>query len=118
MNQIDPDEHHHILKHPTKNDSTKLFPFLVVNSRINSNQSHEISDLIKMDEILVLVRQYSQVDGDLDGGKLKSGINGPPDPGTDRSESVRNFQKFVGPGPVRSRVLQFFSVLVRPGPRF
>ena len=32
-----------------------------------------------------------------------------------RFESVRNFQNFVGAGPVRD--LEFFSVLVRAGPR-
>ena len=31
------------------------------------------------------------------------GIHGPPGPGTDRSESVRDFQNFVGPGSVRDQ---------------
>ena len=47
-----------------------------------------------------------------------SGIHGPRGPGTDRSESVRDFQNFGGPGPVWSRVLKFFSVLVPFGPKF
>ena len=45
-----------------------------------------------------------------------SGIHGPPSPETDRSESVRDFQNFVGPGPVRSQALKRFSVLVRDQP--
>ena len=45
-----------------------------------------------------------------------AGIHGPPDPGTDRSESVQDFQNFVGPGPVPS--FEIFSVLVRFGPRY
>jgi len=36
-----------------------------------------------------------------------SGIHGPPGLGTDRSESVGDFQNFVDPGPVRSQVLKF-----------
>ena len=32
---------------------------------------------------------------------LESGIHGPTVPGTDRSELVRDFQKFVGPSPVQ-----------------
>ena len=32
---------------------------------------------------------------------------------TDRSESVRDFKNFVGPGPVRSQIWKFFFVLVR-----
>ena len=40
-----------------------------------------------------------------------TGIHGPPWTGTDRSESVRDVQDFVGPGPVR--YLQIFLV---PGP--
>ena len=36
---------------------------------------------------------------------VRSGIHGPPGPGTDESESVRDFQNFVGPGPVRSQNL-------------
>ena len=47
---------------------------------------------------------------------LRPGILWPLGPGTDRSESVRDFQIFVGPGPVRSLVLKFLSVLVRAGP--
>ena len=35
-----------------------------------------------------------------------------PDPGTDRSESVRDFQNFVGPGPVRD--LEIFLSRLRP----
>ena len=31
---------------------------------------------------------------------------------------VRDFEIFLGPGPVRSQVLKFFSVLVRVGPGF
>ena len=60
------------------------------------------------------------------------GIHGPPCPVTDRSESARDFQNFVGLGPVRdleifigpgqvrtvrSQVSKFFLVLVRTGPR-
>ena len=51
-------------------------------------------------------------------GYLGPGIYGQPGPGTDRSESVRDFQNFVGPGSVRSEILKFFWVLVRSGPRF
>ena len=32
---------------------------------------------------------------------MNPGIHGPPRTGTDRSESVRDFQNFSGPGPVR-----------------
>ena len=34
------------------------------------------------------------------------GIYAPPGPGTDRSELVRDFHKFVGPGPVRSKIFE------------
>ena len=40
---------------------------------------------------------------------FRSGIHG-------IHESVRDSQNFVGPGPARSQVLKFFSVLVRAGP--
>ena len=43
-------------------------------------------------------------------------IYGLPGPETSRSESVRDFQIFVGPGPVRD--LEFLSVLVRAGTGF
>ena len=42
---------------------------------------------------------------------MGSGIHGPPGPGTDPSESIRDFQNFVGPDP--SRLLEFF---LGPGP--
>ena len=32
---------------------------------------------------------------------FSSGMHGPPGPGTDRSESIRDFQNFGGPGAVR-----------------
>ena len=35
---------------------------------------------------------------------LKSGFHGPPGPGADRSESVQDFQIFVGPCPVRDLI--------------
>ena len=47
-----------------------------------------------------------------------AGIHGRPGPGTDRSESVRDFQNFDGPGSVQSQALKIFSVLVRTVPRF
>ena len=59
-----------------------------------------------------------------------TGIHGPPWTGTDRSESVRDVQDFVGPGPVRyleifldpgpvrSQDSKFFLVLVWSGPGF
>ena len=63
--------------------------------------------------------------------KSKSTIKqGSPGPGTDRSESVQDFQNCVGPGPVRdleiflgpgpswSVISKIFSVLIRTGPRF
>ena len=39
------------------------------------------------------------------------GIHGPPGPGTDGSESVRDFPNFVGPGPVPG-----FEIFLGPGP--
>ena len=41
--------------------------------------------------------------GNLEIAKLRgwSGIHGRPGPGTDRSESVRDFPIFLGPGPVQ-----------------
>ena len=42
-------------------------------------------------------------------------LQGSTDRQIDRSESVRYFQNFVGPGPVQSQVLKFFLVL-GPGP--
>ena len=33
--------------------------------------------------------------------KPYTGSHGPPGPGSDRNESVRDFQNFVGPGPIR-----------------
>ena len=48
---------------------------------------------------------------------LETGIHGPPGPGTDRSESVPDFQNFSGPGPVLgtgpNRSVQDQPVLVR-----
>ena len=44
-----------------------------------------------------------------------AGIHGRPGPGTDRSESVQDFD---GPGSVQSQALKIFSVLVRTVPRF
>ena len=44
-------------------------------------------------------------------------IHGPSGPGTDRSESVRDFQNFVGSGPVRYHIWKFFLVLVWSGSR-
>ena len=55
-----------------------------------------------------------------------TGIHGPLGPWTDRSESVRDqnfvgsgpvpsFEIFLGSGPVRSQVSNFFLVLVGPG---
>ena len=61
---------------------------------------------------------------------LNPGIQGPPGPGTDRSELVRDFQHFVGPGPLRdfsnfpgpgpiwSGISKTISVLVQAGPGF
>ena len=46
------------------------------------------------------------------------GIHGPPGPGTDRSDTVRDFQNFVCPHSVRSEISQIFSVLVRAGSGF
>ena len=39
----------------------------------------------------------------------KAGIHGPPGPGTDRSEPVRDFRNFVGPGPVPG-----FEIFLKP----
>ena len=39
------------------------------------------------------------------------GIHGPPGPVTNRSDSVRDFQNFVGPGPVRD-----LEIFLGPGP--
>ena len=50
--------------------------------------------------------------------KIGAGIHGPPGPGTDRSDLVRDFLNFIGPGPVRTEIFEFFLVLVRSGPRF
>ena len=61
---------------------------------------------------------------------IRPGIHGPPGPGTYRSESVRDFQNFVGPGPVPgfeiflgsgpswSGISKIASVMVRAGPGF
>ena len=38
----------------------------------------------------------------------------PPDPGTDQSESKRDFENFVGPGPVRD--LEILQLRIDPGP--
>ena len=38
----------------------------------------------------------------------RAGIHGPPDPGTDRSVSIRDFQNYVCPGLVQSEILKFF----------
>ena len=46
-------------------------------------------------------------------GYLGPEIYGPPGPGTDWSEPVRDIQDFVGPGSIRSEILEFFWVLVR-----
>ena len=48
----------------------------------------------------------------------RTGIHGPPDPGTDRSDLVRDFLNFVGPGPARSEIFKFFLVLALFGPKF
>lgn len=45
----------------------------------------------------------------------KTGINGPPGPGTGRSDLIQDFLNFVGSGPVRN--FSNFLVLVRPGLR-
>ena len=50
--------------------------------------------------------------------QCRSGIRESPAPGTDRSELVRDFQNFVGPGSDRSQALKLFLVLVRSGARF
>ena len=59
----------------------------------------------------------------------RPGIHGPSSPVTDRSELVRDFQFFLGPGPVRRlkffagpgpiwpEISNFVLVLVRSGPR-
>ena len=44
-------------------------------------------------------------------------IHGLSGPATDRSNLVRDFLNFAGPGPVRSEISKFFLVLVRFGPR-
>ena len=59
---------------------------------------------------------------------FQPGIHGPPGPGNDRSESVRDFQIFVGPvrdleiflgpGPSWSGISKIVSVLVPAGPEF
>ena len=50
--------------------------------------------------------------------QLKSGIRGPPVPGTDRSDSVRDLEIFLGPGSVRSEISKFCwsGPVLGPGP--
>ena len=50
--------------------------------------------------------------------RVQSWIHGPSDPGTDRSDLVRDFLNFVGPDPVRFKIFQILLVLIRVGPGF
>ena len=50
-------------------------------------------------------------------GLFVSNIVSIRDPPTHLSESIRDFQNLVCPGPVQSEICKFFSVLVRVGPR-
>ena len=74
----------------------------------------------KNEEIYDFDEKYFQSSIDL--GRLSlslvTGIHGPPGPGTDQFELVRDLQIFLGPGPVRSEGSTFLLVPVRSGPRF
>ena len=47
-----------------------------------------------------------------------AGIHEPSGPGTDRTDLVRDFLNFIGPGPVQFEIFQIVLVLSWVGPKF